>query len=394
MKQLFLSICMVSALLYTGCKEEDDDQHVNLFVVDETNFKGNIPSGDEITLDATKTYKLTGALIVKEGAILTIPAGTVISATATTNTDIDVRYIAVERGAKININGSETKPVVLTSDVKKASSWGGLVVCGNGITNVGTDIAAEVSSLMYGGTNNADNSGVIKYLRLEYTGYKYSETKEFNGLSMFGVGSGTTVEYVVSYKGGDDGIEFFGGAVNGKYLVSVDSEDDGIDFADGWVGTGENWFVYNSSKSGIEGSNNGNDGAKEPFTNATLKNLTVYGMGEKPFYMKEGAGKMTVDNIVIGGLATAKAQAYFYADKSSTDPTKNDANTLARVAAGDIKITNVKFANDLASGQTKAITELTITESTTATGAGNGISKPSWLPDALNKVNATTNVIN
>jgi len=388
MKKLFLSFCMISALIYTGCKEDENEQ-TNVFNPDAADFQGDIPAGDDITLDASKTYKLTGALIVKEGATLTIPAGTVISATPTSETDTQVRYIAVERGAKIYINGSSSQPVVMTSDVKASSSWGGLVVCGYGITNVGTNVEAEVSGLLYGGDNNADNSGSIKYLRLEYTGYKYSDTKEFNGLSMFGVGSGTTVEYVVSYKGGDDGIEFFGGAVNGKYLVSVDSEDDGIDFADGWSGTGENWIAYNSSKSGIEGSNNGNDGAKTPFTNATLKNLTVYGMGEKPFYFKEGTGKVSVDNIVIGGLKASSTHKYFYYDGET-----KDAPTKARFEAGDVKVKNVKFV-DVADGQ-KWMTELAshITESATATGAGNGTAKPSWLPDALNKVNANTNVLN
>lgn len=387
MKKVLFSILTLSVIAFAGCTE--DDEKKNQFQVVVSDLKGEIPSGDDITLDADENYMLTGKLIVKEGAILRIPAGTVIEATPTTETDIQVRYIAVERGGKIYVEGTATKPVVMTSTNKASSSWGGLVICGAAPTNKGENVAAEVSELLYGGTKGDDNSGVIKYLRVEYTGYKYSDTKEFNGVSLFGVGSGTTFEYVVSFKGGDDGIEFFGGSVNGKYLVSVDSEDDGIDFADGWVGTGENWFVYNSSKSGIEGSNNGDNGAATPMTNATLKNLTIYKMGEKPFYLKEGAGKVKVDNIVIGGLSASKAQAYFYADAQSAD-----ANTHARIAAGDIVVTNVKFQGDLAEGQSKAVSGLTVTESASATGAGNGISKPTWMPDALNTIDANTKVIN
>jgi len=381
MKNLLLSMIAVSMLFFTACDKEDEP--TNVFQVDQNNLKGNIPSGDNIILEAGKTYKLTGALIVENGATLTIPAGTVIEATNPSGNDTQVRYIAVAQGAKIFVNGTATSPVVMTATTKSASSWGGMVVCGKAPTNksdAGT-AGAEVSGLTYGGTVSNDNSGSIKYLRLEYTGYKYSDTKEFNGLSCFGVGSGTVIDYVVSYKGGDDGIEFFGGTVNASHLVSVDSEDDGLDFADGWSGTGEYWVAYNSSKSGIEGSNNGDNGAATPMTNATLKNLSIYKMGEKPFYMKEGSGKMTVDNMVIGGLATSKLTAYFYIDGT-------DTNAAARIAAGDVKITNVKFEGELAIGQSKAVAGLTITESASATGAGNGIGKPAWLSDALNTVSA------
>jgi hypothetical protein len=387
MKKLILAMLAISMAVFTSC-EGNDDEKKNTFEANAANFQGEIPAGDDIVLDPSKKYMLTGKLVVKNGAKLTIPAGTVIEATATTQTDIQVRYIAVERGAKIFVNGTTTSPVVMTSTVKAASSWGGFVICGAAPTNKGVDVAAEVSDLLYGGTKADDNSGVIRYLRVEYTGYKYTDTKEFNGVSLFGVGSGTVFEYVVSYKGGDDGIEFFGGTVNGSYLVSVDSEDDGIDFADGWVGTGNNWYVYNASKSGIEGSNNGDNGAANtPMTNATLKNLTIYMMGEKPFYMKEGAGKMNIENMVIGGLVSTKAQPYFFADAT-------DSHAFARIDAGDIVTSKIKFVGDFATGQSEAVAGLTINKDATATGAGNGINKPSWMPDALNQVNATTKVIN
>lgn len=382
MKQIFLSMMAVMALCFTGCGEDDDDEVVNQFVVVADDLKGEIPSGDKITLEA-KTYKLTGALVVKEGAELNIPAGAIIEATAVSNSAPNVRYIAVERGAKINIKGTSSNPVVLTSTVKAASSWGGLVICGYAPHNVsGGEAQAEVSGLNYGGSKSDDNSGSITYLRVEYTGYKYSDTKEFNGVSLFGVGSGTTFENITSYKGGDDGIEFFGGSVNGKNLLSIDSEDDGIDFADGWSGTGENWYVRNASKSCIEGSNNGTKGDATPMTTANLKNLTLIGCGEKPFYLKEGAGKQTVDNVIIGGLKAGVAQGYFYADAES-----KDASTYARLVAGDLKITNVKFGT-MNDGTKVWDSRLTITENANATGAGNGTDKPTWVSDAMNTISA------
>lgn len=378
MKKLaFLMIFVLAVVSFNSCSDDDDDDGGTGFVADPENFQGELQSGDNVTLDASETYKLTGALIVGEGATLTIPAGTTIEATAVSQSNTQVRYIAVAQGGKIYVNGTSTNPVIMTCEVEETESWGGLVICGKAPTNKSDSgtAGAEVSGLAYGGAVSNDNSGTIKYLRLEYTGYKYSETKEFNGLSCFGVGSGTVIDYIVSYKGGDDGMEFFGGTVNASHLMSYQSGDDGIDFADGWSGTGEYWYSLNSAKSGIEGSNSENNGAATPMTTATLNNLTVYGMTEKPYYLKEGAGIQTIDNIVIGGLVETKQQAYFFTDDT-------DTNAAARITAGDIVVTNTKFGT-LATGQTKAVTGLTVGENASATGAGNGVGKPSWLPDAL-----------
>lgn len=386
MKKLLLAILTISAITFSSCSDSDKPTPNPDGKFDPINLKGEIKDGEEYKMDASKTYKLTGALVVQSGGKLTIPAGTRIEATSPTAKDADVRYIAVAQGGKIFINGTAASPVVMTADKKEAESWGGLVVCGKAPTNKADagSAGAEVSGLSYGGNDVNDNSGVIEYLRLEYTGYKYTNEKEFNGLSMFGVGAGTVVDYVVSYKGGDDGIEFFGGSVNASHLVSVDSGDDGIDFADGWSGTGEYWIALNSAKSGIEGSNNGDNGAATPMTDATLNNITIYGMGEKPFFLKEGAGKQNINNIVVGGLAAEKAQAFFYTSD-------NDTDAAARISAGDIVITNANFV-DMKPGQTKAVNGLTVTENVEAIGAGNGINKPDWMPDALNTIDASTTV--
>ncbi|TDO03719.1 hypothetical protein [Sunxiuqinia elliptica] len=375
MKNLLLVVFAILLVAVTGCNEDDPTPENP-----QENYELEGEVTTDMTLDASNKYTLNGELIVRAGASLTIPAGTVIEAVGG-----QVSYIAVAQDAKIFINGTATQPVVMTSDDKTPGSWGGLVICGKAPTNKSDASAgAEVSGLSYGGTVADDNSGVIKYLRVEYTGFNYTEEKQFNGVSFFGVGSGTEVDYVVSYMGKDDGIEFFGGTVNASHLVSVGSDDDGIDFADGWSGTGEYWVALNSTKSGIEGSNNGDNGAATPMTNATLRNLTVYGMGEKPFYLKEGAGQVTIDNLVIGGLVDSKEQAIFYADGDDTD-------AAARIAAGDVVVNNVRFV-DMAAGQTKAVEGLALNENLTATGAGNGIEKPDWMPDALNQVSESLTV--
>ncbi|WP_430974488.1 hypothetical protein [Sunxiuqinia rutila] len=375
MKKLLFVLFAIVLLGFAGCNEDNPTPEVP---EENSNLEGEVTT--DMVLDANTKYSLTGALIVKAGGSLTIPAGTVIEAVGG-----QISYIAVAQDAKIFINGTASAPVVMTSSDKTPGSWGGLVVCGKAPTNKSDASAgAEVSGLPYGGNVADDNSGVINYLRVEYTGFNYSDTKQFNGVSFFGVGYGTEVDYVVSYMGKDDGIEFFGGTVNASHLVSVGSDDDGIDFADGWSGTGEYWVALNSTKSGIEGSNNGDNGAATPMTNATLRNLTVYGMGEKPFYLKEGAGQVMIDNLVIGGLVASKEQSMFYADG-------DDADAAARIAAGDVVVTNARFV-DLVGAQTKAMDGLTIGENPAATGAGNGIEKPDWMPDALNQVNESTTV--
>ncbi|MFX0556403.1 hypothetical protein ACOCEA_06370 [Maribacter sp. CXY002] len=321
---------------------------------------------EDVTLDASVAYNLTGAYVVKSGASLTIPAGTVIEAAGGT-----AAFIGVERGAQIFINGTAAAPVVMTSGAASpaAGDWGGLVIAGDAPTNKGTDITTEVGDLTYGGTNAADDSGSITYLRVEYTGATFSNDKEFNGVSLFGVGSGTTFDYVQSYNGGDDGIEFFGGAVSGNHLVSIGSGDDSIDFADGWTGNGTDWYIADGAKAGIEGSNNGDNGNATPVTTTTLTNITVVGpVTEGALYFKEGGGNFTINNFYTSGVDLG----------IKVKDTDTEAN--ARIDADALVITNIQFTNapegfvatDYAGTNTDFYTE------GIATGAGNGASAPDW----------------
>ncbi|UOB16344.1 hypothetical protein [Abyssalbus ytuae] len=320
----------------------------------------------DVALDASVDYELTSAYVVLDGGSLTIPAGTVIKATGGTSA-----YIAVAQGGQIFIEGSSSDPVVMTSGaaIPAAGDWGGLVVCGKAPTNVGATAISEVGDLTYGGTEANDDSGSIRYLRLEYTGATFNSTKEFNGLSLFGVGSGTTLEYVQSYNGGDDGIEFFGGTVTGKYLVSTNSGDDSIDFADGWAGTGEYWYISGGLQAGIEGSNNGDNGNATPVTTATLSNITVVGpVGEGALYYKEGGGNFTIDNFYVSGVDLG------------VKVKSTDAEAAARLEADALVMTNVQFVNSIGGFVVTDYTgaNLDFVQEGTATGAGNGADAPTW----------------
>lgn len=362
----------IAALTFTSCSSDDETKTPDTTVIDPANFKGQLLAGETATLDANTEYNLTGSFVIRDGATLTIPAGTVIKATGGTSA-----YLAVAQGGKIFVNGTATNPVVMTSAKANpaAGDWGGVVICGRANTNkggaTGQTATAEVSDLTYGGTVANDNSGSITYLRIEYTGAAFTNEKEFNGLSLFGVGSGTKIEYVQSFEGGDDGIEFFGGTVNGKYLISTGSQDDSIDFADGWAGTGEFWYIEGVAKAGIEGSNNGDNGAALPTTTATLKNISIVkgdGAGsEGGLFIKEGGGKWTADNVYVSGFATG-----INIKDAAGDPVAN-----AHVASGDIKFTNIQFVGVTANTNYVGSVTGFITTGT-GTGAGNGAAVPTW----------------
>jgi hypothetical protein len=371
MKKSILLLAIAVTTIFGSCTIDDDNNNNNNnndSIVDPNNFQGEITEGS-VTLDASLTYNLTGSLYVREGATLNIPAGTTIQASGGT-----ASFIAVAQGAKINILGTANDPVVMTSTEQEPGAWGGLVICGRAYTNKsgadGNSATSEVADLTYGGSDDTDNSGSIRYLRVEYTGATFNGSKEFNGVSLFAVGSGTTFEYVQSYNGGDDGIEFFGGAVNGKWLVSTGSGDDSIDFADGWSGTGQYWYINEVTKAGIEGSNNGDNGDAAPRTNAKLKDISIVkgdldGV-EGGLYIKEGGGSWDAQNIIVSGFDLGI--------KIKSDDVAANAN----VDAGNITFNPIYFSDSVSERDQYNGTTNFITEEENLSGAGNGANAPDW----------------
>ena len=372
----------ITATLFTSCSSSDDNNDPSsTFVVNPADFKGNINDG-EVVLNASTIYNLTGALVIKDGASLTIPAGTLIKATGGT-----AAYIAVAQGGKLFVNGTASNPVVMTSGAATPApgNWGGLVICGkapiNTVSGGASTAQSEVADLTYGGTISNDNSGSIRYLRLEYTGANFSSVKEFNGASLFGVGSGTTFEYVQCFHGSDDGFEFFGGTVNTSNLVSFGNEDDQFDWTEGWNGTNTNWYgkiSFGKGNRGIEADNYEFGFANTPIANPSITNLTLVGPGstaDSSIYTENQAMKLRrgtkgiFTNLHLTGFATG-----FDVEHDETIAFVGNA----------LKGTNVTF-NDIATktkGKTTAATTANVTavavETTTATGAGNGAATPSW----------------
>ncbi|HZH69015.1 MAG TPA: hypothetical protein VFD80_01015 [Flavobacteriaceae bacterium] len=372
------AMLFIAALTLNSCSSDDDntnDDDPTGFQFDSADFKGDMPVDVDVTLDPSKVYKLTGRVLVSNGSKLRIPAGTRIEGVGGTSA-----YIAVEQGGQIFINGTAADPVVMTSGLAnpQPGDWGGLVICGKAPTNRGATAQAEVSDLTYGGTVTNDNSGEIKYLRIEYSGAAFNSEKEFNGLSLFGVGSGTTISHVQIHAGADDGIEFYGGTVSASNLVMTANEDDQFDWVEGWTGkNNSNWYGklgLGRGNRGIEADNLNVDNMATPISDPKISNLTLIGLGDQGnepqgILVRVGTrGK--IDNIVIDNWAVGIE-------------VRDDA-TLAGIP-NDLQFTNVKFSNisdvhvkGRDNNEEPVDVSNVYTENENATGAGNGTAIPAW----------------
>jgi len=211
----------------------------------DVNLDSNILQGSvsgTMTLDPTINYSLNSSLIVQPGGKLVIPAGTKITA-RNGGTGI---YIAVLKGGQIEIDGTASNPVVISSADGQAGDWGGLTICGDATTSAGVDAVAEVGGFVYGGTNDADDSGHIRYLVIRGTGAQINSESQYNGISFYAVGNQTEVEYVSVVNGADDGVEFFGGTVSVANLYLENNDDDSIDWTESWSGGVTNAYITHS----------------------------------------------------------------------------------------------------------------------------------------------------
>ncbi|MBD1398036.1 T9SS C-terminal target domain-containing protein [Pontibacter sp. JH31] len=233
---------------------------------------------------ADQKYLLKGFVYVKAGATLTIEPGTIIKGDKATK-----GTLIIERGGKIMANGTAQKPIVFTSSQpagsRAAGDWGGIIILGKAPVNLGT--AAKIEGGVdreFGGTDAADNSGVLKYVRIEFPGIAFQPDNEINGLTMGGVGSGTTLDYIqVSYCG-DDSFEWFGGTVNAKHLIAYKTVDDMFDTDNGYsgklqylVGIADPNVADASGSNGFESDNDSQGSAATPVTAPTYSNVTLFG---------------------------------------------------------------------------------------------------------------------
>jgi hypothetical protein len=337
------------SLFATSCSSDEDPVN-NPGDGGEDSYVLDSDITENVTLETGKTYTLNGGVHVKSGATLTIQPGVTIVA----QHDETVGYILIEQGAKIDAQGTAAQPIVMTSEKKEAGAWGGLHICGYAHTNNGSG-KSEIGNAPYGGNNDADNSGTLKYIRLEYTGYAFDEEHEANGVSFYGVGNGTTVEHLQAYQGSDDGFEFFGGSVNVKYMVVTSCSDDSFDWTEGWNGKAQFLVAYQEGESSLgyacdclmECDNNGTNNAATPVAHPTIANATLIGnCGDAQGVRLRAGTQVELYNTII----TGKGKPLTVATNETENALKDGTSKLEYVAiSGELSskqgiYTNVDFA--------------------------------------------------
>ncbi|MCT2409742.1 hypothetical protein NZD88_19495 [Chryseobacterium antibioticum] len=299
MKKIVLYSLMLGTLAttITACRniEEDGETIVQNGGSGGGDTENLILSGKitaNLTLKANKIYKLRGLVYVTNGATLTIEPGTKIVGEADKNGSL-----IITRGSKIMAEGTASNPIIFTSEKPspKRGDWAGLVILGAAPTNASFNGQAGIGEIegginnteglgLYGGTNATDNSGVLKYVRVEYAGYAFLPDKEINGITFGGVGNGTTVDYVEVAYANDDSFEWFGGTVNCSHLISYKGLDDDFDTDNGFSGKIQFGIAVRdpqvadvSGSNAFESDNDANGSALTPQTSATFSNMTIIG---------------------------------------------------------------------------------------------------------------------
>lgn len=361
---------LATAILVTSCS--DDDPRPDPQPGDGTIEELQLPSGITASLEEIngETYAnisgefdedyemvsavkwiLSGGVFVNDGVTLTIEEGTEVFAA-----DISApTFISVLRGGMINAVGTASEPIVFSSIVKVTEParigrglWGGIILNGNATTNAGANVEGEGGSGLYGdgGSPSEDkqteSSGTLKYVRVEYAGRLLTTDDELNSFSFNGVGSGTTLEYLQSYFGQDDGFEWFGGAANVKYAISTASGDDSFDWTHGWSGYGQFLVAVQnpetSNNRGIEADNNSDNNTVTPVSFPRLANVTLIGGGANAGGENEGirfrvGTKANLYNSIVSGFGLVGI-------------TVRDEATLAGIASGDLDVRHSYFVDN------------------------------------------------
>ncbi|MEO6245585.1 MAG: hypothetical protein ABIQ12_09120 [Opitutaceae bacterium] len=328
-------------------------------------FAADIVAPSSITASTTWTrnnvYLLDSKVFVESGATLTIESGTVIKGRPKAN-PADATALVITRGAKIEANGTATAPIIFTAESDNLSVsapnltpsdrglWGGVVILGRARINTASGqgniegIATTDPRGIYGGNDDDDNSGTLRYAQIRHSSAIVAPNVELNALSLGAVGRGTTIEYVEAYAANDDGFEFFGGTVNTKHLISAFNDDDNFDWDESFRGKGQFWFAIGAPDKGnqameMDGGTTPEDGT--PYAIPELYNLTLIGSGAT-------SGQSLSQGLIFrdnsgGKLYNAIIHDYFgYACRIETESAQSQ-DSAKRLAAGDLLIANSIF---------------------------------------------------
>ncbi len=331
-----ISIAMLAlTVAVSSCKDSDPEE----IIVTQTVSTGNVVVTSNITTNTTwekeNVYQLAGRITVTDGVTLTIEAGTIIKGEA--GTGANATALLVARGGTLMAEGTATSPIIFTSvadelspaditagnfgspnlDPDIAGLWGGLIVLGKApisASNASGDVAqVQIEGIptsdangLYGGSNPADNSGVLKYISIRHGGSNIGAGNEINGLTLGGVGSGTTIENIEVVSNADDGIEWFGGTVNVTNALTWNCNDDGMDTDQAWSGTLDNFVVvaptgHGMELDGPEGSASGSHTMKNGLIVASLA-----GRQMEDLINVDNNSEVSLENIHITGILTGQ----------------------------------------------------------------------------------------
>ena len=322
----------------------------------------SVKAGETYTMTADNTYFLDGLVFVEDGGVLEIGPGVVIKALQQPTTGDNSSALIVARGGKILASGTAEQPIIMTSEVDDLSDpddlgprdrgfWGGLVVLGNATTNRGVEgqiegIPSTEARGAYGGDDDHDSSGVIRYVSIRHGGAVLGTGDELNGLTLGAVGDGTLISHVEVYANLDDGFEWFGGTVNTRYLVAAFCADDAYDYDEGWRGKNQFWFVIqDSDKAGRIGEHDGGtvQETAEPFSKPYIYNATYIGPGVGAFpegdggeavYFRDNAGGFYANSIITDYNGANNGKAITIEDLGSGEDSRS------RLENGDLVISN------------------------------------------------------
>lgn len=267
-----------------------------------------------------KAWLLRGGVFIGDDTnptTLTIEPGTTVYGESATD-----GMLVIRRNSRILAEGTRDAPIVFTSSKSPGSrargDWGGLIINGKAPINAcaeggeGCEAFGEGGTGWYGGDDPTDDSGVLRYVRVEFAGTLISPDNELNGIAFQAVGSGTTIEYIQVHMNADDGIEFFGGTAQAKYILLTGIGDDNLDWTDGWQGKLQFLVAKqydDNGDNGIEADNNAEDNAAEPFSAPTISHVTIIGSPDSSssdigMLLREGT-KGQLSNVIVTGFNEA-----------------------------------------------------------------------------------------
>lgn len=345
--------------LFTACDDEQPMPEPNPNPEPETELnEATLPNtiDTDRTLDKDTIYFLRGFVFVSEGVTLTIEPGTLIKGEA--GTGVNASALIVARGGKIMAEGTAQEPIIFTSEqdeiqpgetestlpVTSRGLWGGVILLGGAeITTASGEASVEGLDVndprsRYGGTNDADNSGVFRYVSIRHGGSEIGAGNEINGLTMAGVGNGTTIEYVEVISNKDDGFEWFGGTVNTKYLLSAYCGDDAMDYDEGWRGNNQFWFVFQDEEGDRGGEHDGGAGDCEacaPYAIPVISNATYSGGGSnRALTFRDNAGGKYFNSIFVN-----------YGKGVDIEDLENEEDSYKQLTEGNLQLKNNIFWN-------------------------------------------------